>query len=342
MKHYKLQEILIYDIMQLIKCRDIIEANTFRKKIMSNTYEVIIVGGSFAGLSAAMQLSRARRRVLLVDAGQPRNRFAAHSHGFFGQDGKTPHDIAQIGWAQLEKYPRFEWRDGVVQTAVRLPENSIEQRFSATLADGTQFYSARLVLAMGVRDELPAIPGLQERWGATVLHCPYCHGYEVADQAIGVLANNPMSTHQGLLLPDWGPTTYFTQGTFEPDAAQAAMLAKRGVPIERSPIVAVIGTAPSIEAVQLADGRTVPLAAIFTAPKTHLVSTLAQQLGCELEAGPTGPYIRVNEMKQTSVEGVFAAGDAASPMPNAMIAAAAGTMAGSAAHGTLVMARLAV
>lgn len=296
-------------------------------------YDVIVVGGSFAGLSAAMQLARARRRVLLVDAGQPRNRFAKHSHGFLGHDGKLPLQIMVEAAQQLAAYPSAEFFTGEAVTA-----RKTDDAFAVTMSDGQTRLAARVILATGVGDELPPIPGLQERWGETVLHCPYCHGYEVADQPLGVLANHPMSAHQGMLLPDWGPTTYFTQGVFEPDEAQMAQFTKRGVQIERTPIVAVLGNAPQIEAVQLADGRVIPLAAIFTAPKTHLVSTLAQQLGCEIVDGMTGPIIKVDDWKQTTVAGVFAAGDAASPMPNATIASAAGVMAGSAAHGSLVMA----
>lgn len=295
-------------------------------------YDVIIVGGSFAGLSAAMQLARARRPILLIDGGQPRNRFAAHSHGFLGQDGKAPHDIVQLAREQLARYPSVTFLDGDAVNA-----SGEFGRFEVRMADGQQLRAKRLILATGLRDELPAVPGLQERWGQTVLHCPYCHGYETAGRPLGVMAAHPMSAHQAVLLPDWGPTTYFTQGQFEPDAEQAALMAKRGVRIERSPIVELMGASPCLDAVKLADGRRMAIHALFVASKTHMASPLAAQLGCAFTDGPLGPLIRADDLRQTSVEGVFAAGDAAIPMSNATLASASGVMAGVCAHRSLVM-----
>lgn len=296
------------------------------------TYDVIVVGGSFAGLSAAMQVARARRRVLLVDAGQPRNRFAAHSHGFLGQDGKAPHEIVAEARRQLAAYPTVEFADGLASAARRTADG-----FAVVLGDGREAAGARLVLATGLRDELPAIAGIEGRWGATVLHCPYCHGYEVAGQPLGVLANHALSVHHGMLVPDWGSsTTYFTQGVFEPDAEQLAALAQRGVRIERTPVVGFVGTAPAMEAVRLADGRLLPMAAVFTAPKTRMASPLAQQLGCAFDDGPLGATVRVDDMQQTTVEGVYAAGDMAQPRANATLAAAGGVMAGVGAHMSLI------
>ena len=295
------------------------------------TYALIVVGGSFAGLSAAMPLARARRKVLVIDAGHPRNRFARTSHGFLGQDGKPPREIIDAGKRQLGLYPTVDFTSTQAVSA-----HAIEGGFSVSLANGREEFALRLVLATGVRDELPPIAGVQERWGVTILHCPYCHGYEVGNRAVGVLANHPSSPHQGMLLPDWGPTTYFTQGAFEPDGEQAASLAARGVQIERTPIVELLGNAPGLEAVRLSDDRIVPVAALFTAPKTQMASALAQQLGCSFDDGPLGPYIRVDGRKETTVVGVFAAGDAASPMANATLASAAGAMAGFGVHQSLI------
>ncbi|MGL4965178.1 MAG: NAD(P)/FAD-dependent oxidoreductase [Inquilinus sp.] len=294
-------------------------------------HDVIVVGGSFAGLSAAMQLARARRRVLVIDAGRPRNRFAAASHGFLGQDGQAPMAIRQEGLRQLLAYPTVALVEDEAVSARRT-----DGGFTVALAGGGEAASSYLILAIGVADELPPIPGLQERWGATVLHCPYCHGYEVAGRPLGVLANHPLSAHQGGMLPDWGPTTYFTQGAFEPDAAQAAYLASRGVTVERSPVVELLGAAPDLEAVRLADGRVVPVAALFTAARIRMASPLAEQLGCAFDEGPLGPRLRVDDFKQTTVPGVFAAGDAATPMHNATLASASGVMAGVCAHRSLM------
>jgi thioredoxin reductase len=294
-------------------------------------HDVIVVGGSFAGLSAAMQLARARRRVLVIDAGRPRNRFAAVAHGFLGQDGKPPREIQQEALRQLLAYPTVAFVEGEAVSASRT-----EGGFAVALADGGEAAATCLILAIGMADELPPIPGLQERWGATVLHCPYCHGYEVAGRPLGVLANHALSAHQAGMLPDWGPTTYFTQGEFEPDPTQAAYLLTRGVSIERSPVVELLGTAPALEAVRLVDGRIVPVAALFTAARMRMASPLAEQLGCALDDGPLGPRLRVDDFKQTTVPGVFAAGDAATPMHNATLASASGVMAGVCAHRSLM------
>ncbi|WP_248798247.1 NAD(P)/FAD-dependent oxidoreductase [Pseudomonas sp. MWU13-2105] len=292
---------------------------------------VVVVGASFAGLSAAMQLARARQRVLLIDSGRPRNRFAATAHGFLGQDGQPPQAIRDEALRQLLRYPTVEFVQGEVVSA-----RQVDAGFAVMLADGREERAARLILATGLRDELPAIPGLQERWGHTVLHCPYCHGYEVRDLSLGVLATMPLSAHQAGMIPDWGPTVYFTQGLYEPDAEQLAHLQARGVRIERTPVVELLGQAPALEAVRLSDGRLIELRALFVGPKTHMASPLAEQLGCLFDEGPLGAYLRVDERKETSVPGVFAAGDAASPMHNATLASAAGVMAGFGVHQSLL------
>jgi len=294
-------------------------------------YEVIVVGGSFAGLSAAMQLARARRKVLLIDARKPRNRFAETSHGFLGQDGKSPETIRALAARQLAAYPTVTQVEGEVTDA-----RKTKHGFEVCLADGEEVGGRRIILATGMRDELPDLPGLRERWGKTVLHCPYCHGYEVADREIGVLASSPHSVHQAGLLPDWGPTTYFTQGEFEPDDQQIAFLQQRRVTIVRSPVLALTGLAPTLEAVLLEDGSHLSVGALFVAPKTHLASPLAERLGCAMDEGPMGPVIQVDQLQRTSVAGVFAAGDAAMPMANATLAAAAGAKAGFSTHQSLV------
>lgn len=298
---------------------------------MEEKFDVIIVGGSFAGLSAAMQLARARRRVLVIDGGAPRNRYASHAHGFFGQDGLPPARIVATATEQLLKYPTAT----VVQGQVCKAEGAWGS-FQVELADGTRGHASRLILATGVRDILPAIPGLDARWGATVLHCPYCHGYEVRDQRIGVLASHPLSVHQALLLPDWGRTTWFTQGIATPDAHETALLRERGVHIEPTPVAEIAGHAPAIEAVRLVDGRMVPVDALFVGTRTEPAGGLARQLGCAIEEGPLGSYVRVGDWKETSARGIYAAGDLSSAMTNATFASAAGVAAGVGAHRSLI------
>ncbi|MEB3044122.1 NAD(P)/FAD-dependent oxidoreductase [Rhizobium mulingense] len=296
------------------------------------SYEVIVIGGNFAGLSAAMQLARARRRVLLVDAGMPRNRFSQAAHGFLGQDGRAPAAIMEEGKRQLSLYPNITLRDGKVVHA-----QMQDDQFIVGIEGGGEERARRLILATGVSDTLPEIAGLGDRWGRSVLHCPYCHGYEVSGGELGVLANHQHSAHSAMMIPDWGATTFFTQAQFEPDEEQLARLTARGVRIEHSPVVELLGDTPKLEAVRLADGRIVPLDAIFVAPKTAMASPVAEQLGCAFEDGAFGPVIRIDENKETSITGVFAAGDAASSMHSGTLASASGVLAGVHCHQSLVM-----
>lgn len=294
-------------------------------------YDAIVVGGSFAGLSAAMQLARARRHILLVDAGRPRNRFAAASHGFLGQDGAPPARIMREGLTQLVRYPSVDFVHAEALSAVMDDAGA-----TLALSDGGEVRARKLVLATGVTDELP-LESMIPRWGKSVLHCPYCHGYEVRDRRLAAIANASAAAHQAMMLPDWGPTTFYTQGVFEPSEDEASLLAARGVAIERTPVVELLGEGAEVRALRLADGREVPAEAVFTASRTRMASPLAEQLGCAFTDGVTGPNIEVDPMQQTSVPGVFAAGDAATSMYNATLASAAGVMAGIAAHRALVL-----
>src|SRR5688572_14864881 len=301
-----------------------------------HAYDAVAVGGSFAGLAAAMQLARARRRVLVVDAGRPRNRFARTSHGFLGQDGRPPGLILDTARKQLLAYPTAECRPGEV-AAGQLHEAGIE----LTLASGESLVARRLVLATGVIDELPPLPGLRERWGVTVLHCPYCHGYEVAGRRLGVLATSELSMHQALLIPDWSDdVTLFTNGVLSLDVDQQAALASRGVRIEERPVAGLVGDVPNLEGVRHHDGDVVPVDALFTSARTRLASPLAEQLGCELYDGPIGPVIRTDERKQTTVPGVYAAGDAARFPHTVSWAVADGVTAGIGAHQSLALSGL--
>lgn len=289
--------------------------------------DVVIVGGSYAGLSAALQLARARRSVTLVDAGQRRNRFAAASHGFLAQDGQPPGDIAATARRQLLRYPTVRWIDDVVQSARREPEGFALE----TAANGT-LRPARVILATGVVDRLPDVPGLRERWGRHVFHCPYCHGYELRNGRIGVLATGPVSLHQAMLLPEWGVVTLLLNGTFEPEPAQENDLAARGVRIERTRVARITGEATAV----LDDGRSLEFAGLFTASRTEPASPIARQLDCEFEHGPLGEFVKTDAMKATTVPGVFACGDVARAAGNVAIAVGDGAMAGAAAHRSLL------
>jgi thioredoxin reductase len=294
-------------------------------------HDAIIVGGSFAGLSAAMYIARARRSVCVIDTGYPRNRFAAHAHGFFAQDGTEPGTILATARSQVAAYPTVTFVQGEATHATRETDG-----FTITLATGEVLEAARLVLAFGISDELPPIPGLAERWGKSVLHCPYCHGYEVSGQQLGVLFVSPMSINQALLIAEWGPTTLYLNGASEPDDASLAQLQQHGVAIEPSPVRALHGEGTRLAGIELVDGRTAAVDALYLGPRTRLNSAIASQLGCELEDGSFGPVIRTDPQKMTTVQGVYAAGDITRSSHNATWASADGVMAGMMLHRSLV------
>ncbi len=286
-----------------------------------------IVGGSYAGMSAALQLARARRQVTVIDAGLRRNRFVdeagSTSHGFLSRDGVAPAELWTQARTQLLQYPSVRWIGGQAEQARVLPSGELSLQVGGQL-----LVARRLVLATGVRDELPAVPGLAERWGHSVFHCPYCHGYEVGGGAIGVIAASPMAHHHAMMLPDWGPTTLFLNGVYAPTEAELADFARRGTQIEATPVQRIDGFADVV----LADGRSIRMQGLFTQPRTSLASPLAQQLGCVLADGPMGPYVQVDAMQQTSVANVFACGDAARAAGSIALSVADGAMAGVAAH----------
>ena len=307
--------------------------NTIRND--SNDFDVIVIGGSYAGLSGALQLARARRRVLVVDAGQRRNRFAGDSHGFLTRDGQPAAAIAAEGRAQLAAYPTVRFHDGMALGA--RPDGDGDGigndiGFSVELSDGTQARAARLLLATGVRDELPPIPGLAERWGKSVFHCPYCHGYELDGGRIGVIANGPMSLHQAQMLPHWGRVTLFANEVCPLDAEQQADLDRRGVVVEPVRVDRIEERATVI----LAGGRRLEMDGLFTFGRLHMASPVAEGLGCALDDGPLGPYIRTDDTRQTTVPGVFAAGDAIRNAGNVAMAVADGAMAGVGVHRSLL------
>ncbi len=293
--------------------------------------DAIIIGGSFAGLSAAIYIARARRSVAIIDTGSPRNRFAAQSHGFFAQDGSDPAAMLATARSQVAAYPTAAFITGEARSAEREPDG-----FSVTLATGDVLESTRLVLAFGISDDLPAIPGLAERWGTSVLHCPYCHGFEFSGQRLGVLHLSPRSIQQAMLIADWGPTTLYLNGAAEPDAASLVQLQQREVTIEPAPVRAVHGAGAQISAIELSDGRTSGVDALYLGPRTRLNSAIAQQLGCALDEGTFGSIIRTDAAQMTTVSGVYAADDIMRSVHNVTWASADGVTAGMAVHRSLV------
>ena len=297
--------------------------------IEEGNYDALMVGGSFAGLAATTYIARAKRRVLVVDAGQPRNRFSPAAHGFLGHDGQSPGDILAAARQQVLAYPTAAMRTGEVVSIQSKPS-----AFDVRLNDGTTISSRKIVIATGLRDELPALSGLSERWGRTVLHCPYCHGYETGGGPLGVLATHPLSAHQANLVHDWGSVTFFTNGAPLHDEETIAKLQARGVVIENTPIAALLGDAPALTGVALADGRELALNALFVAPTLHQ-HPLIEQLQLAMDESAAGPLVRTDERRMTSVPGIYAAGDIVRAGHSISFAVADGVTAGVSLHQAL-------
>lgn len=293
-------------------------------------HDVVIVGGAFAGLAAATYLGRARRDVVVIDAGQPRNRFASASHGFLGFDGSAPRDILATARQQLAAYPTVRMVEGEA-TAAKVEDGG----FSFTLASGETIASRLAILAFGLRDRLDPIPGLWERWGTTVLHCPYCHGFEFSDRRLGVLYRRPASIHQALLIAEWGPTTLYMNGAGLGDE-EAAMLAERGIAVEPARVESVVGDGPMLTAAMLEDGRESPLDALYVAPYSSLASPIAAELGAAIEEAPLGEIVITDAERKTSVPGLYAAGDIAHAPHGVSLAVADGATAALSVHRALV------
>lgn len=294
-------------------------------------YDALVVGGSFAGLSAATYIARGRHSVAVVDAGLPRNRFSPAAHGFFGQDGVPPAEMLAAARRQLERYPEAS----VIADIARVIRGH-DGAFEAELDSGKTVRARKLVVATGVVDLLPDVPGLAERWGKSVLHCPYCHGYEFAGRRLGVLAISPLSFHQAQMIPNWGPTTLLLNGLEVPDNDIRARLVDRAVHIEPGIVKRLYGDGGSLTGVELAEGRGVTLDALYVTPSVRQASPFAAEIGCDLDEGPSGEVIRVDATMRTSVPGIYAAGDCARWPSNAMLAAADGVMAGSAVSQALI------
>lgn len=296
-----------------------------------DVWDVIVAGGGPAGLSAALMLGRARRRVLVIDAGSPRNRFAAHMHGVLGQEGVPPGELLERGRAEAAGYG-VEFATGSVERV-----EHTQGGLHITTADGTVRFARALVAATGLRDELPEIPGLAERWGVTVLHCPYCHGWEVRDQHLGVLTTSPMGMHQAELIRQWSDhVTVFTAGLSDVTPETEQRLRARGIHLEPAPVTEILGDGTAIAAVRLEDGREMPVDAIFTAgaPRPH--EDFLTPLGLAREETPFGSFLAVDPMGKTSDERIWAVGNIANPAANVPLSIGTGSFTGAGVNAALV------
>jgi thioredoxin reductase len=298
-------------------------------------YEVIIVGGGTAGLSAGLVLGRARRRGLILDAGQPRNAPAEAAHGFFTRDGTPPLHLLEIGREQLRPYESIEIRSAEVTDARQLDDG-----FELELADGTHEHARMILLATSVRDELPDRPGFREFWGHGVYHCPYCHGWEVRDQPLAVSANGDVAMHLTPLVRQWSrDLILLTDGPASLSEDDLASLHALGIPVNEEPIAGLEGDG-SLERIVFATGETLARRGLFYRPTQYPRNELAVQLGCALaEEGPPG-LIRVDQLQQTTVPGVFAAGDVTTMMQQVATAASSGAMAAAGINFALVRAEM--
>ncbi len=295
---------------------------------MEPNWDCIVVGGGAAGLSAALVLGRARQRTLVVDAGAPSNLPAHGIGGLLGHDGRPPHELYAAGRGELANYPSVEVRDGSVAAGRRT-----EAGFELRLADGRIEHGRRVLLATGMDYRRPSVPGIDERWGNSVFHCPFCHGWEVRDRPLGVLDHGPTAVHRALLLKTWSDdVTLFTNGPTDLDESALGRLKTAGVDIDERPIAALVGPGENLTEVRFADGDTRPCGGLMVAVTLHQRSTLAAELGAAAAApNPiVADAVAVDPLFETSVPGVFAAGDVSPQMPSVANAIAAGSNAAAA------------
>lgn len=293
-------------------------------------HDVIIIGGSFAGLAAATQLGRARRDVVVLDTGLPRNRFSPAAHGILGHDGTPPLELLATARTQMSTYSTVKLLDA---EATGL-SGSADAFALETRANGT-LEARRIILAHGIIDTLPSIPGLAHCWGLSALHCPYCHGYEYSDRRLGYLAVPGFETMMGRLYRDWSrDLTMFANGqAIAPEIR--AELEGLGIAIVAAPVRELRHRDGLLTHVVTADSA-VERDAIFVAPRTAPSLSLHLAMGCSIETGHSGDYIKVDERQETTVKGIFAAGDLARPMHNVTLATAGGVVAGAMAHHSLL------
>ncbi|WP_018621563.1 NAD(P)/FAD-dependent oxidoreductase [Spirosoma luteum] len=298
-------------------------------------YDVVIVGGSVAGLSAALVLGRSLRRVLVVDSGKPCNRQTPHSHSFMTRDGETPAQLTSLAREQALAYPTVQYLNGRVTT---LSKNA--DGFALTTDSQTRIKARKVLLATGLEDIMSPIDGFAESWGVSVLHCPYCHGYEVRNQPLGVLITGEHTADYVGLIHHWSQNlTLFTNGSATLTDDQRGTISRLNVPIIETPIAQIKHEQGLMNAVMLQDGSQVDLTALFAPVPFRQHSDLAQQLGCTLTS--TG-LIQVTIVGQTNVPGLFAAGDNSSPMRQLAVASANGVAAGAGINRELVTEEVAV
>jgi thioredoxin reductase len=292
-------------------------------------YDVVIIGGGAAGLSAGLVLSRARRSVLVVDAGRPRNAPAAHMHGYLSRDGIAPSDFGAAGRREVSSYG-----GAIIEGTVTDLVPDGRSGFSILLADGGRISARRLLVTTGLRDELPDIPGLRERWAIDVLHCPYCHGYEVRDRQLGVLGGSPGAVHYAQVVRQWThDLVYFTPPGLLTVTERNQLLARAIGIVEGTIDELVIDDADHLRGVQMHDGCVIPRDALFVPPRFVPNSSLLVDLAVEVDGDG---WVTTDRSGRTSIAGVWAAGNVVDPRAQVITAAGAGSAAAIALNADLV------
>jgi thioredoxin reductase len=296
-------------------------------------YDVVVVGGGVAGLSAALVLARCMRRVIVVDAGRPRNSAAAHLHNFLTRDGMPPREFLAVGRAEVAAY-------GVatVSGTVRAVDQ-VEAGFTVAVDDGRTLRARRLLVATGSTDELPALPGIHQRWGRDVLHCPYCHGYEVRGQALGVLADSARAAYAALQLGQWSPDVVLFCHTVrgsEIGEQERAALAARNVRVVEGTVTGLVVEDDRLAGVRLADGTVVVRSALFVTSRAVPNDALLTALGAATEETARGRWVSTDSTGRTSVPGVWAVGNVHGPASQLLAHAAAATLAAISVNDDLI------
>ncbi|MBT2389746.1 NAD(P)/FAD-dependent oxidoreductase [Streptomyces sp. ISL-1] len=297
--------------------------------------DVVIVGGGVAGLSGALTLARSRRSVLVVDSGEPRNAPASGVHGFLSRDGVAPRELLRAGSEEVTGY------GGRIVPDRAVAARRDGERFIVDTAGGRSYTARRLLVTTGLVDVLPDIPGLRERWGRDVLHCPYCHGWEVRDEPIGVLAGGPRAVHQALLFRQLSPeVTFFLHTADDPGEEQWEQLAARGVAVVDGEVVALEISDDRLSGVRLASGQRVPVRALAVGPRFEARSGVLAGLGLTAVEHPwgVGSYVESDASGLTGAAGVWAAGNVTDLMGGVPASAASGMQAAAAINADLVAA----
>jgi len=296
----------------------------------SHAYDAIVIGAGAAGLSAALVLGRARRRVLVLDGGPPRNAAAAHVNGYLGVDGLSPLELLAVGRTQVEKLG-VEVREDVA-SRVEIVDGGFAVR-----AGGELLHAKRLVLAAGITDSLPDIPGLEEGFGIDVFHCPYCHGYEVAGQRLAVVATHPMSNHQIRMVRQWSDdVVFFLNDTIELDADERRLFAARGVEVIDGAVGEIVRQGGALRGVRAADGSVVEADAVFVAPAMVLNLDAFAAFDLEMTETPLGPVVAPDLTGATNVPGLWAVGNVADASSQVISASATGAKAGAMINASLI------